>query len=218
VPGGWLDNVRVAAGLGWASGVELLLFSFEGEDRALFIEELPTILETAAQGALSLSVHLPDPLVPAHGEIPALLAPHAECFVVHPPSGGAGPSALTAWVELISAWRATLGDRLLLEYSGAEDFAAAETALPGLPLCADTGRLLLEGIDPASWIAQRAGRIRELHLHGAAGGRDHRVPREGEAWLAGLRPFLSGFSGRVELELFSLESVKAAKAVLEATT
>lgn len=217
VPGGWLENVEVAAGLGWASGIELLFFSFEGEDRELFLSEREGIVEAAARGGLSLSVHLPDPLLPAHCELVELLAPFAECFIVHPPREGHAEG----WRPLLSVLRRRHGDRFLLEYTGAEAFASAEEALPGLPLCADTGRLLVEGIDPAGWIAQRAGRIREVHLHGVEDGGagapacDHRVLTGQEAWLSELKPFLSGWPGRVELEVFSLAKVEAARAALK---
>jgi len=221
VPGGWLENVEVAAGLGWASGIELLFFSFEGEDRGLFLSEREGIVAAAARGGLSLSVHLPDPLLPAHCELVELLAPAAECFVVHPPRR----DEADAWRGLLSVLRRRHGDRFLLEYTGAEDFAAAEEALPGMPLCADSGRLLVEGIDPAGWIAQRSDRIREVHLHGIEEGlsgvgegtavRDHRVFSGREPWLYALRPFLSGWAGRVELEVFSLAKVEAARAALK---
>lgn len=220
VPGGWLENVEVAAGLGWVSGVELLLFSFEGEDRRLFLSELDEIVAAASRGGLSLSVHLPDPLLPAHAELVELLAPEAECFVVHPPRGG----EVDGWRATLSGLRERHGDRFLLEYTGAGEFAAAEAAVPGLPLCADTGRLLVEGADPATWIAQRSGRIREVHLHGieeglSGGGgaatRDHRVFSGREPWLSALRPFLSDWPGRVELEVFSLSRVEAARAALK---
>lgn len=217
VPGGWLQNVEVAVGLGWAAGIELLFFSFEGEDRELFLSERDGIIDAAARGGLSLSVHLPDPLLPAHCELVDLLAPAADCYVVHPPRRGAADG----WRTLLSVLRRRHGDRFLLEYTGAEDFAAAEAAMPGLPLCADTGRLLVEGIEPAAWIAQRAERIREIHLHGVEEGvgeattRDHRVFSGREPWLSSLRPFLSGWTGRVELEVFSLAKVEAARAALK---
>ena len=217
VPGGWLENVGVAAGLGWASGIELLFFSFEGEDRELFLSEREGIIEAAAKGGLSLSVHLPDPLLPAHCELVELLAPQTECFVVHPPRR----DEADGWRALLSVLRRRHGDRFLLEYTGAGDFAAAEAALPGLPLCADTGRLLVEGVEPAAWIAQRADRIREIHLHGVGNGaegtatRDHQVISGREPWLSALRPFLSAWSGRVEFEVFSLAKVEAARAALK---
>ena len=217
VPGGWLENVGVAAGLGWATGIELLFFSFEGKDRELFLSEREGIIDAAARGGLSLSVHLPDPLLPAHCELVDILAPAAECFIVHPPR----EDHVEVWRALLSVLRRRHGDRFLLEYTGAGAFAAAEEALPGLPLCADTGRLLVEGIVPAAWIAQRADRIREVHLHGVEEGgegmavRDHRVFTGREAWFSALLPFLSGWSGRVELEVFSLAKVEAARAALK---
>jgi sugar phosphate isomerase/epimerase len=219
VPGGWLENVRAAASLPWAEGVELLCFSFEGEDRELFISELPGLAEEGKR--LSLSVHLPDPLLPAHEELVELTRPFAAAYVVHPPRRPAkgasmdeAAAALESWSALVSSWRGRYGDDFLLEYTEGAAFSAAEESLVGVPLCADTGRLLLEEIDPVNWIAQRVERIREVHLHGADGLRDHRVFSGSEPWLAALRPLLAAYEGRVELEVFSLASVTAAAAVL----
>jgi hypothetical protein len=211
--GGWLENLRVAETLGWAEGVELLVFSFEGEDRGLFLSELPGLAEAGRR--LSLSVHLPDPLLPAHGELVEATRGFVESYVVHPPRVEAGAPGLEAWVGLLGAWRRRWGDDFLLERTEAAPFAAADAALPDLPLCADTGRLLLEGESPAAWLSARAARVREIHLHGVEGGRDHRPFRGDEAWLVALRPLLEAYSGRIELELFSLDHVKAAAAALE---
>jgi sugar phosphate isomerase/epimerase len=222
VPGGWLENLEAAVRLGWAEGMELLCFSFEGEDRELLISERPGIEGLLGASGLSLSVHLPDPLRPEHSELVGMFASRAEAFILHPPRA----EGLEAWADTVSLLRREHGDRFLLEYTDGRLFEAVESALPGLPLCADTGRLLLEGIDPASWIAQRAGRVREIHLHGAAPGngadgapeagpRDHRVFSGDEAWLAALLPLLASYQGRIELELFSLAKVEAARAVLE---
>ncbi len=213
VPGGWLANVGVAEGLGWASGVELLLFSFEGEDRELFLSELPGLADAGKR--LSLSVHLPDPLLPGHEELVQLTRGFAESFVVHPPKPGPAGGGLEAWAGLLGGWRGKYGDDFLLEYTDGSAFSGAEAACPGLPLCADTGRLLVENIEPAGWFAQRAGRIREVHLHGVSEGRDHRPFSGGEPWFIALRPFLAVFPGRIELEVFSLAGVTTARAALE---
>lgn len=207
VPASWLPNVLEAEALGWADGVELLCFSFSGADRELFLAELPGLAEAGRR--ISLSVHLPDPLGAACGELIEVTRPFAVAYVLHPPGADAA-----SWAGLVEAWRERYGDDFLLEYCGAEGFAAAESALPGLPLCADTGRLLLDGLGPARWIGERAERIREIHLHGVSGGRDHRPFLGDEAWLRELKPFLMGYDGRVELELFSLDAAEAAYAAL----
>lgn len=212
VPGGWLENVEVASRLGWASGVELLFFSFEGEDRDLLLSERAGIEGILDASGLSLSVHLPDPFLPRHDELVGLFAGRAECFVLHPPR----PGDLEGWAAHVSRLRAESGDRFILEYTDGGLFAAASGALPGMPICADTGRLVIEGIEPAAWIAGRASLVREIHLHGvdAEGARDHRVFTGREAWLGRLAPFLAAFPGRIELELFSLAKVEAARAAL----
>jgi sugar phosphate isomerase/epimerase len=202
-PGAWLDNLREAEALGWARGVELLCFSFSGDDRELFLRELPDIEKAA--GRLSMSVHLPDPLDASSEELVRLTRPFAELYVLHPPMANR-----EAWVGLVERWRERYGDDFLLEYTEGERFAEAEKLLPGLPLCADIGRLLVEGFSPAGWIAPRLGRIREMHLHGAEAGKDHRPFASDAPWLEELKPVLASFEGRVELELFSLEKVEAA--------
>lgn len=214
-PGGWLENLEAASRLGWASGMEFLFFSFEGEDRALFLSEYGRVRQALASSCLSPSVHLPDPLLPGHAELVELFSPLAECFILHPPKA----DGLAEWRRLVAGLREAHGDRFLLEYTGAGTFAGAETALPGLPLCADTGRLLLEGLDPLAWLSRQGDRVREIHLHGLSAGaqglRDHEVFSGLEPWLAGLRPFLEVFEGRIELELFSLEKVEAAYKALK---
>jgi len=207
LPASWLPNVREAERLGWAGGVELLCFSFSGEDRELFLSELPALAEAGRR--LAISVHLPDPLGADCEELVRITRPFAQAYILHPPESDAA-----AWAGLVDIWRRRYGDDFLLEYVAGDDFAAAEEALPGLPLCADTGRLLLEGLSPARWIEARAHRVREIHLHGVSGGRDHRPFSGDEDWLLELKPFLLKYDGRVELELFSLESAVAAYAAL----
>lgn len=214
VPGSWLPNVEAARALGWAGGVELLLFSFQGDDRDLFLSELPGI--KAASRDLAFTVHLPDPLLPAHEEIVGLTREFVEAYVVHPPRGGEGaPPALEEWTGLVGAWRGRWGDDFLLEYTGAADFGAAAAALPGLPACADTGRLLADNIDPLGWIEHRAGIVGEVHLHGAEGGRDHRPLSGREPWLGPLLSFLEDAACRVELEVFSLAGVETSRGAME---
>ncbi len=208
VPGGWRDNLAIAAGLGWAHGAELLCFSYDAQARALFSEELPELRKFAPR--LALSVHLPDPLAAADEELVAATAAFSCAYVIHPPRPDEGSS----WAATVADLRARYGDRFLLEYTGARAFALGESFLPGLPLCADTGRLLLDGEDPASWIASHSSRIQEIHLHAARGGRDHLALEEAESWLRRLVPSLLESRWRIVLETFSLEGVCASRAAL----
>jgi len=55
-----------------------------------------------------------------------------------------------------------------------------------------------------------------LHVHGFDGTSDHVPFQSGEAWLCDLAPFTRGFSGIIEMELFSWAELEAAKAILKA--
>jgi hypothetical protein len=210
IPGTWLENLEAAASIEWLDGVELLFFAYDEDARRILGRELPGIAASAER--LELSLHLPDPLSPADEELVEMTAPFVSLYVAHPPKVGALP-----WADLIGSWRSRYGDRFLLEYTGREAFAAAELALPGLPLCPDAGRLLLDGEDPASWIGLRADRVAELHLHAAREGRDH-LPLSGdEPWLPGVLGLAEARGLRVVLECFSLEAVGASARAVEAS-
>ena len=60
-----------------------------------------------------------------------------------------------------------------------------------------------------TWLATKAGRVAELHLHGFDGHSDHVPFRADEPWLRSLLPYLHGFSGVVELELFSWDQLRS---------
>jgi sugar phosphate isomerase/epimerase len=210
VPGTWLENLEAMRARAWMEGVELLFFAWDEDARRILGREREGI--EALAGRFEFSLHLPDPLGARDEELVEQTEGFVGLYVLHPPTSG-----VSDWAGLVEGLRSRHGDRFLLEYTGPEAFAAAEAALPGLPLCADTGRLLRDGLPPAPWIAERAGRVREIHLHGLAGPRDHAVLREGEPWLQELCPFLSGFTGRVELEVFSLAGVEESRSALERT-
>jgi hypothetical protein len=210
VPGTWLENLIAVRPLDWIEGVELLFFAWDEDARSILGAEREAIARLA--GRFSYSLHLPDPLRPEDEELVALTRDFVGLYVIHPPRA----ASAEIWAGMVESWRSRYGDDFLLEYCGAEDFAAAERALPGLPLCPDAGRLARDGIATAEWIAARGSRVRELHLHRAAGGKDHLPLVAGEPWLEDLAPFLAGFGGRVELELFSLEGAESSRRALEA--
>lgn len=208
VPGTWLENLRWLEANTDQRSVELLFFLYDGETREILARELPAIRGYA--DSFRYSVHLPDRLLAEHEELVGSLSPWADSFVVHPPRES---DSLGDFCALMDALRSSYGaERFFLENTRMDLFERADDALSASrfgrpPLCADAGHLLLQGIEPEPWIRERAARVRELHLHGLAGGRDHRALSGTEGWLASLRPFLAGFSGIAQLEIFSWEDL-----------
>lgn len=209
-PGTWLENLEALVERPWVDGVELLFFAYDADARAILARELGGI--AALAGRFELSLHLPDPLGPGDEELVEATREFVSLYIIHPPASGAG-----AWASLVESWRSRYGDDFLLEHTGEALFAGAEALLPALPLCPDTGSLLRAGHSPARWIGERLHRVREIHLHGLSGAKDHAPLAGHEAWLGELCPMLRGFGGRVELELFSLAGFEASRlALLEA--
>lgn len=215
IPGTWLENLRAFVDLAWIEGVELLFFAYGEDDRHILDDELPEI--EALSGRFEYSLHLPDPLAPEAEDLIRLTRGFVRRYVVHPPKPSSDTRQLTSWAGLLDAWRGRFGDDFLLEYTGYEAFNEAERAYPGLPLCADYGRLLLDGFDPVAWMAERPGRIGEVHLHAARDGKDHAALSAQDEWLPETARFLSGTDWRVELEVFSMAGAEAsARALAEA--
>ncbi len=211
VPGTWLENLELMMDLGWIEGVELLFFSWDEDAKAILEREREAI--AALSGRFAFSLHLPDPLGPGDESLVESTRDFVDSYVAHPP---AGETVSGDWAGLLAGWRRRYGDDFLVEYTGASAFALAEAALPGLPLCADTGRILREGGDPGAWIAERQDRVREIHLHGLCGGLDHAAFAGDEAWLLTLVPALSAFPGRVNIEIFGLAGAQAGRRALAA--
>jgi len=121
---------------------------------------------------------------------------------VHPP---APERSQPRYIRLLQTWRARFGDRFLLENTKLADFDAVREELPELPVCMDTGHLLLENREPFLFAGSNAPKIRQIHLHGLSGGRDHGAFLPGDKWYRELLPFLKTFSGILELEIFDWE-------------
>lgn len=216
-PGTWLENLRFLEPMEWIDGVELLLFSYDSESRDSFMAELASLKEYSRR--FSFTLHLPDPLPSlGAGDDPAglmrlldateALAGH---YVLHPPRN----EDLDSWAALLAAARDSHGkERFLLEYTGKQAFDTALGAAPDLLLCADTGCLLREGIDPAAWISQRAPRVKEIHLHGAAGPKDHRALDPKDAWALDIVRLAKENGWIVNLETFSIAETLKSRAVL----
>jgi hypothetical protein len=207
VPGTWLENLEAVADLPWLGGVELLFFAFDEDARGILGRELEGIASFSKR--FSLSLHLPDPLGEPDEELVELTRPFVGLYVAHPPKSVADAPR---WALLLGKWRERYGDAFALEYTGRDAFAAAEAALPGLPLCPDTGRLALDGEEIAAWIASRAERVAELHVHGWKEGKDHLPLSPEDPWLPEVARLASRGNWRVNLEVFARASLEASYA------
>ncbi len=212
VPGTWLENIRVAEKLDWVSGVELLFFSYDEDARGIFAREAGAIADFADRFRFSL--HLPDPLTSADEALVEAAMPFVRSYVLHPPRESA---ELDAWARLVQGLRTRYGRVFYLEYTGRDAFAAAERRLGDMEVCADSGRILLDGDRPARWLAKMSGRVRELHLHGVSGTKDHAPLRPEAPWLREIAAGLVDFPGILELEVFSLEGAEESYRVLAST-
>lgn len=215
IPGSYVENLRFLYERTSQRQVELLFFIYDDDARAMLRSEAREIESYSAD--FGYTVHMPDPIEPRHEELLERTAGYASAFIVHPPRADDG---LRAFVALLDEWRGRYGpDRFLLENTTLARFDAADTAAAdsnyGPPrVCADVGHLRAEGRDPAAWIAERADRVGELHVHGFDGSRDHVGFAADEPWILELAPFARGFDGIVELELFSWAEAEAGSAVL----
>jgi hypothetical protein len=235
IPGTYLDNLRFLADKPQVRGVELLFFIYDRGIAAQLRDEWAGIGGYA--GRFVFTAHLPDPLLPAHEELVALLDPLVRHFIVHP----GAPENAPALGALVNSWAEKYPSPLSAPPLNAplQETAAPETRVPSrrflaentnpgmfealLPhlsgkagICMDTGHLLLDGKSPAAFFREHRDRIDEIHLHGldrekaALDGRlpDHRPVREGDPWLGELLPLLKGFAGVINTEVFSWEEAE----------
>jgi hypothetical protein len=218
IPGTWLENIEALAGEAWIEGIELLFFSWDEEARRGFAAEAERI--AASMDRFAFSLHLPDPLPRDAGDLVAVTSPFVERYVFHPWKDEPQLMRFRDWRATLEGLFAGYGrDRFSLEYTGAGPFAESSALFPGVTACADTGRLVLDGVDPADWISERIGTIREIHLHGArigpGAGKDH-LPLTGEEpWLEKLLGLVGDSDCVVDLETFSLEATKASRDALK---
>lgn len=205
IPGTWLENLDALADIDWIRGVELLFFSYDREARRDFAAERDRIAGYA--GHFSFSLHLPDPLGLEALDLVAATESFVGLYVFHPHSAATGADE---WAQTAKKLCDSYGERrFAMEYTGAAAFGHGLERLPGARICGDTGRLALDGANPAAWIKDRATSITELHLHAARGGKDHFPVGAEDAWLPSLVDEARARDWRVVLETFALERTRA---------
>ncbi|MDR3114419.1 MAG: TIM barrel protein [Treponema sp.] len=222
IPGTYLENLAFLQGQPAVKGVELLFFLYDAETQRLLHKEWEGIL--ALRSRFSFTAHLPEPLLSGHAALVERLLPLSGQYIFHP----GPPEDAPALAGLIASWRTRFDrgkHRFLLENTRLSRFEALLEYLPEeVGICMDTGHLLLEGQMPEAFYRRFKERIREIHLHGLdhekarIDGRlpDHRPLRLEEPWFKETVPFLTDFTGTVNLEVFSWEEVLESLGVLQA--
>lgn len=228
LPGSWLFNLEKLADLPWVEGIELLFFSFDEDARRLFLEEKEGI--AAFSRRFSFSLHLPELLAPGIRDLVKMSEAFVELYVFHPfedknaslaeserevaGNAEAQDEGAEAWSEALEALRSGFGrDRFAMEYTGESAFERSLRLVPGIPLCADTGCLVRNGLAPAEWIAERTDSIVELHVHGARNGKDHFPLSNDDLWARKLAENAVASNWRVVFETFSLKESEASRDV-----
>lgn len=211
IPGTWLENARALEGESWIEGLELLFFSYDDDARRILSREREGL--AALSSRYRYSVHLPDPLDAADEGLIEHTRSFCSLYVAHPPRHGAAPDS---WAALVSSWTRRYGATIAVEHVEGRDFDAACRSLPDAPVCADSGSIAREGVDPHAWCLAREDRIAELHIHGSMGAKDHLPLSGSEPWLSPLAALSERRSWRVVLETFSLESARASAAAFAA--
>ncbi len=215
IPGTYKENLDFLHKNSSCRAVELLFFFYDEDAKALLKRELAEI--RAYSTSFLFTVHMPDEVLLEHEELILATTDFTEHYIIHPPRN---KNAMAEFASVMDKWRESHGtERFLLENTRLYNFNLAEKAMASsvfgpMPLCADIGHLLMEGCCPAEWVAERADRIKEIHVHGFDGAKDHVLFTGNEAWLRDLAPFVRNFNGVIEIELFSWAEQLAAQSML----
>ncbi len=201
IPGSYYENIKFISDYEAVKAVELLFFSFDSETRKLFKREKELIKAYADR--FSFTVHMPEHLLLEYVEIVELTRDLVTRYILHLPT-----SNTDQFMGELKRWRARYGNVFLIEnliHLHNENHLKQD---PSLPVCCDTGHLLLSGKDINGFLRNYETRIQEIHLHGVIDGKDHRVFSPKEPWFIELIPFLQKFQGVVNLEVFSIKEVE----------
>lgn len=199
-PGTYLENVERIARITGISGVELLFFENDSASRELFLSEKSRICSFTED--LTFTMHLPPVISANHSVLVEISCDFVSSYVVHPPLSG--PADFPA---LLCKWQERFGNIFYLENTVDGSFSSILKELPDIPVCLDTGHLLLQGDSPVKFIDKYGPRIKKIHLNGINGGRGHSLFDPEERWFQEILPFLGNFNGILHLELFEEENI-----------
>lgn len=230
IAGTYAENLRFLENKKEIDGVELLFFLYDPEIKKQFDSEWEEVWQY--RDRFTFTAHLPELLYPAHDELIAQLAPLVRHFIIHPSAENPLDQSrlLADWTRqydvsfLAENTNPGLLDALLphLDINPGLCESAPRCFASKVPLCMDTGHLLLEGKNPAAFFTKHRENIKEIHLHGldekqaALDGKliDHRRLWGNEPWLIELLPLLENYRGIINLEMFSWEEAAASIGIL----
>lgn len=226
-PAGYTENVRRLAA--WVDEVELLLLECDHLPDPMEIQDLLRLADTLD---ITYNVHLPmdiglgscqnaerdrsvEALVRALDRVAPLTATTHTLHLAANPTVDHDPDA-RAWqlrcmdsLDQIMRRTRIPSHRLsveTLEYNPDRLAPIVETL--NLAVCIDIGHLIRYGHRLDSVISRFIHRTSVLHLHGIAGGNDHRALNHlDDAAKAVLAPVLEYFKGSVCLEVFNLQDL-----------
>jgi len=201
IPGTYGENVEFLAAVPEVQAVELLFYYFDTDSRDLFVREKPLI--TSYRERFNFSVHMPEPLEPEHESLIELTRDLCDRYILHPP-----PGDHHRFREWVAGWQNRYGSIFMIENLIDRDFHPLAEMMDFLPICCDTGHLLLRGMEVEAFLRRYGARIGEIHLHGVVDGADHHGFTGSEPWFQAVVPILRNFQGVINLEVFSMAEVQ----------
>jgi sugar phosphate isomerase/epimerase len=217
-PASYAENVARVAPL--VDGVELLFF--EGKTSCLPPkEEWETLLELKKRHALSYNIHMPSDdnlasenrqerqrALDAHQrlfDLAAPLSPVTHTIHLERPQGAHVPPWMEAAQESLGILSGVMDPSRItvetLDYDLLPLAGILETL--GFKVCLDLGHLIHFGLPIEETMERFAPICRMVHLHGVAGGKDHRaLPLMDPAIFLRLLPFLSTYTHTLSMEVF----------------
>jgi len=196
IPGTYLENVRYIDTIPEVKCIELLFFTFDDDSWNIFQCERKEIQRYV--GRFDFSVHMPDPILPEHETLIEGTKDFVSHYIVHPDFKK--PEFFT---DLVGKWSGIYGNIFYIENTLAGTIESMPRLPPDLPLCLDTGHLLLQKKSPAGYFNARESRIKKIHLHGTIGEKDHQAVTAEEPWVKEFSVCLKKFSGMVHIEIFN---------------
>lgn len=221
--------------------VQLLFFGREYLDEVMSPRIINELKAVGAETGLGYTVHLPADLEllqqsdvrldESIGVIKRIIDETAtldvEGYVLHMDKLEKGSPAVELDQDSISLYKNALGAMTKRLGADARNILIENTTYDltyfsgiiiksGYHVCMDAGHLMMQDLDFGRFINIFGERIRQIHLHGLSGGRDHRAfAGLDEVTAAGISDFLKSFTGTAVLEVYNLDDLVKSAAYLE---